>query len=92
MNALVITKFAVRTIVGFGASSIVHQVIKNNVQPETAVEATSQVVASIAIGGLVSDACKKYTDAQIDEIADSLKKLFKKSKPEEEVPTADVTV
>lgn len=70
MTKLEITKFAVKFIVGSGTSTIVHAIIKNNVQPANITQQVTVVAASIALGAMVADVTTQYTYAQIDAIAD----------------------
>lgn len=63
-----IAKRLVSAVVGYGASRIVHQVIQNNVEPETthelvAIKSTEYLAAYVA-----ADVTKDYTDRKIDEI------------------------
>lgn len=78
MDTLKIVKLAVRIVVGAGTGSIVNQIIKNNVEVETVIQHVTVPAASFAIGSMVSDLTKDYTDTKIDEMATSLRKLFKK--------------
>lgn len=66
MNKIDLTKTIVSTIVGAGSSKIVHTIIRNNVDPQTAVDTVTVAAGSLVLGSMVSDATKKYTDAKID--------------------------
>lgn len=68
-------KLITSTIVGLGTTKIVTTIIKNNVQPETVVDAVTITAGSFVIGGMVADASKKYTDDTIDKIADAIVSL-----------------
>jgi len=70
MSKLAIFKKAVSIAVGFGASTIVNQIIANNVAIEKPHQKVTVPLASIAIGGVVADASSDWTDALIDEAAE----------------------
>uniref|UniRef100_A0AAU8GPN8 Holin n=1 Tax=Gordonia phage Petito TaxID=3158876 RepID=A0AAU8GPN8_9CAUD len=70
-------KLVTSTIVGLGTTKIVTTIIKNNVDPQTAVDAVTITAGSFVIGGMVADASKQYTDKTIDNIADAIKSLKK---------------
>lgn len=67
MNALEITKTAASMIVGVGTSKIVHSIINNNVDPETAVDTVTIAAGSLVIGSMATDATKKYLDTKIND-------------------------
>jgi hypothetical protein len=69
MSKLAIFKKAVSIAVGIGASTIVNQIIANNVVIEKPHQKVTVPLASIAIGGVVADASSDWTDATIDEAA-----------------------
>ncbi len=68
IDPLKATKFAVNIIVGAGTSTIVAKTISSNVSQDNIKEQITVPVASLAIGAMVSDITRKYTDAKIDEI------------------------
>jgi hypothetical protein len=70
MSKLAIFKKAVSITVGLGVSTIVNQIIANNVSIEKPHQKVTVPLASIAIGGVVADASSDWTDALIDEAAE----------------------
>lgn len=70
MSKLAICKKAVSIAVGFGVSTIVNQIIANNVVIEKPHQKVTVPLAAIAIGGAVADASSDWTDSMIDEIAE----------------------
>lgn len=70
-------KLVTSTIVGLGTTKIITTIIKNNVDPQTAVDAVTITAGSFVLGGMVADASKQYTDKTIDNIADAIKSLKK---------------
>lgn len=70
MSKLALLKKAVSIAVGFGASTIVNQIISNNVVIEKPHQKVTVPLAAIAIGGVVADASSDWTDALIDDAAD----------------------
>lgn len=66
MNVLEIAKTAASMIVGVGTSKIVHSIINNNVDPETAVDTVTIAAGSLVIGSMATDATKKYLDTKIE--------------------------
>lgn len=69
MTKLDLFKKAVSIAVGFGVSTIVNQIIANNVVIEKPHQKVTIPLASLAIGGVVADASSDWTDATIDEAA-----------------------
>lgn len=59
-------KFVATTIVGVGTSKIVGSIIKNNVDPQNAVDVVTVTAGSFVIGAIAADATRKYTDQAID--------------------------
>jgi hypothetical protein len=70
LNPLKVVKFVTTTIVGAGTATIVKQVISNNTEAENIKDQITIPVASLAIGGMVAEASKRYTDHMIDEAAE----------------------
>lgn len=68
MNKIDLTKTIVSTVVGAGSSKIVHTIIRNNVDPQTAVDSVTVAAGSLVLGSMVADATKKYTDDKIDAL------------------------
>lgn len=68
MKALEITKFAASAVVGVGTSKIVHSIIDNNTEAESAVDTVTIAAGSLVIGSMAADATKKYLDEKIDAV------------------------
>jgi len=69
MEKLKVFKNVVKLVINVGASTIVKQIIENNVEPEKTIDKVAVPVASVAIGGAVAKIAGEYTDDVIDEIA-----------------------
>lgn len=67
VNKIEVLKKAVKLVVSVGASTIVKQIIENNVEAERTIDKVAVPVASVAIGGAVGNIAGQYTDAGIDE-------------------------
>jgi hypothetical protein len=78
MNKLQITKTVTSTIVGVGTGKIVATIIQNNVHPETTTDKVAVAAASFALGSMIADKTREYTNAKIDEIAKFVNENFKK--------------
>lgn len=68
MNAIDLTKQAVSLVAGVGAGIITKSIIRNNTNPEGAIDTVAVYTGSVAIGWMVNDAVSDYTDAKIDTI------------------------
>lgn len=68
MEKIALVKKAVTFVVGVGTTQIVRTVIQKVVEPETIKDRILVGAGSMAIGGMVADATKSYTNRQIDEI------------------------
>lgn len=68
MEKIAIVKKAVTFVVGVGTTQIVRTVIQKVVEPETVKDRILVGAGSMAIGGMVADATKSYTNRQIDEV------------------------
>lgn len=68
MEKIALVKKAVTFVVGVGTTQIVRTVIQRVVEPETVKDRILVGAGSMAIGGMVADATKSYTNRQIDEI------------------------
>ena len=79
-NAITVVKKTVSFVVGAGTAKIVRDIISSNVEAETTYHAVTVTAASVAIGGAVSEATKKYTDAQIDDFVNFIKELKNRNK------------
>lgn len=67
MNKIAVLKNAVKLVISIGASTIVKQIIENNVEAAKTIDKMAVPVASIAIGGAVGKIAGEYTDDMIDE-------------------------
>lgn len=64
-----ITKFAAKTVVGFGVGKIAADIIKNNTRTATSkFDKTTMYAGGLAIGMMASDAVENYTTAYIDKL------------------------
>lgn len=61
-------KFIIASVVGVGTGKIVKEIIKNNVSaPETLIDKATMASAAFVIGGIASQASKKYTNEMVDD-------------------------
>jgi hypothetical protein len=67
MDKIAIAKGTVTLIVGAGTSKIVHQIIKNNTEPQSVVDTVTILIGSFVFASMAVDASKKYTDSKLDE-------------------------
>lgn len=67
MKKIELLKKAVKIVITAGASTIVKQIIENNVETERTIDKITVPVASIAIGRTVGNVAGQYSDAAIDE-------------------------
>lgn len=63
-------KSITRIIVGFGATSITSQIVKNNVVPGSMFQKITITAAMIATGALLGETLGAYTEDKIDEIVE----------------------
>ena len=63
-------KQTARIIVGFGATSIASQIIKNNVVPGSLFQKITITAATLAIGALLGETLGEYTDEKIDMVVE----------------------
>lgn len=70
-------KQAVRIVVGFGATSITSQIIRNNVATGSLIQKITVTAAMIAAGGLLGETLGTYTDDKIDEFVDAVSDVDK---------------
>jgi hypothetical protein len=81
-----LTKFATKIVVGFGASKIAGDIIKNNVRtPVTKIDKITILSASFVIGMMASNAVEKYAAGAIDDLVTAVNDLKKK---DEETPAS----
>lgn len=67
---LAVAKFAVSAVVMSGTTKVVSAIISNNTSPEKITDKVAIASASWAIGGMVAEKTKEYTDKTIDDIAE----------------------
>lgn len=65
-------KQVTRIIVGFGATTITSQIVRNNVVPGSLFQKITVTAAMIAAGALLGEKLGAYTDDKIDELVDAL--------------------
>lgn len=63
-------KQVARITVGFGATSIANQIIRNNVAPGSLFQKITITAATVALGGLLGERLGEYSDEKIDAIAE----------------------
>ena len=68
MKAIDITKSVIGLTSGIGATHIVGAIVKNNTEPENAMQTVTVFAGRVAIGMVVADIVRQHTDAKIDEI------------------------
>lgn len=74
MDKIAVFKNVVQFTIGIGASTIVKQIIENNVDPVKTIDKIAVPVASLAIGGAVAKIAGEYTNDMIDTVVEALKK------------------
>jgi hypothetical protein len=75
VNKIEVFKKAVKIVISAGASTIVRQIIENNVETERTIDKVTVPIASVAIGGAVGNIAGQYTDAGIDEAVEFWNKI-----------------
>lgn len=79
MTKLALAKNAASLVVGLSTTRVVGQIIRNNVDdPESITDQVAIASASFAIGGVVADAAREYTDKTIDQVVEWWQKNVKK--------------
>lgn len=82
MKKIDVFKKTVKLLIGVGASTIVKQIIDNNVEAEKTIDKMAVPVASIAIGGAVGKVAGEYTDDMIDEAVELWNKIRERNSAE----------
>lgn len=77
-----IAKKVAVAVVKYGCSTIVYTTIKNQVQPERIDHKIAVGAASMALGGVVSNAAAKYVEAKVDDLFDKIDELMTPKDPE----------
>lgn len=67
---LAVAKFVASAVVMSGTTKIVHSIISRNTTPEKITDTVTIAAASWAIGGMMAEKTKEYTDKTIDDIAE----------------------
>lgn len=70
-------KQATRIVVGFGATTITSQIVRNNVATGSLFQKITVTAAMIAAGGLLGETLGAYTDDKIDEFVDAVSDVNK---------------
>lgn len=70
MSKIEIAKSAVGLTTGMGVTHIVAAIVKNNTEPENAVQTVTLFAGRIALGMVVADIVRQHTDAKIDALAE----------------------
>jgi hypothetical protein len=68
-----VAKNVVSLVVAGGVAKVVSGVIANNTDPETTPQAIEIGAASIVLGAVLADHCRRYTDTCIDQIVAAFK-------------------
>lgn len=63
-------KQTARILIGFGATSITSQIIKNNVVPGSMFQKITITAATIALSGLLGERLGEYSDEKIDTVVE----------------------
>lgn len=82
-NKLDIVKTAINFAAGAGVSKVVHDIIKNNTDPETTADTLKVAAGSIVLGSMVADRASEHVNAKVDAIAAWASKLKDKKTPTE---------
>lgn len=69
MNKIAVTKNVLNIMTSLGTGAIVHQTIRNNVDPTNLIQKITIPVASYVLAGLVANASSSHMDAMVDEYA-----------------------
>lgn len=69
MTKLEIAKRAISLTVGWGTSAIITSAIKNNTAPSNAADQIAMPVATFALGWMISERTREFTDRKVDEVA-----------------------
>lgn len=70
-----LVKRLVSFVVGSATAAVVKEIIKNNTDPEKVTDKAAVIIASYVLGAIAADASKAWTDAKIDELIASIKKI-----------------
>lgn len=70
MDRIELAKKAVQTVIGLSTSFVVGNLIKNNVDPDTAIKKAGTEVGAFVLGYMVSEYATEYVGQKIDELAD----------------------
>ncbi len=73
-NKIQLAKLGAKIVVHLGTGTIVNAIVRNNVAPANAFEKISIPAGSFAIGGIVANAAKQYTEDLIDDIVNAVSK------------------
>ena len=68
-------KQTARILIGFGATSITSQIIKNNVVPGSMFQKITITAATIALGGLLGESLGEYSDEKIDTVVELVEEI-----------------
>lgn len=68
-------KLAAQFVIGASVSKVINDVITNNTDPETTIDQIEITVGSAALGWMVSDMAKEWTDTKIDAVAEKIEEI-----------------
>lgn len=75
-------KRIVKWIVGISTAWTVGNVVSNNVNPEKPHQKVEAAVAGAVVGGMVADQAEGWIGNQIDDLAETWRKITKKEDPQ----------
>lgn len=75
MTKTQIAKTTIGLAVQMGAGKIVHSIIRNNVAPENALDQITLFAGSYAIGGMVAEQARAYSDRAVDQVVDAFQQI-----------------
>lgn len=78
MTKLDFAKRAISITVGWGTSAIITSAIKNNTVPANAADRIAMPVATFALGWMISERTREFTDRKVDEVAVWINENIKK--------------
>jgi vancomycin permeability regulator SanA len=65
-NALVITKLAINVVAAAGVSKVVNDIIVNNTNVATPIDAIKVATGSVVLGSLIANHASKHVNDRID--------------------------
>lgn len=84
-----LAKLVASTVVGIGAGKIVAGVIKTHIKPENLFDKITMAAGAWAIGGIVTQATKQYTNDMIDETVAAVSEQIENMKLKQKIGRID---